>query len=146
MFKFRLDALLKSRKRREEEKQRELALAARDLQKAQEKIDTLVKERGQYNKKLTELRAGAKDVNILMLYDNFMTGREDDIFSDQKKLGEAHGRVAKKQAELLEYVKKRRSIELLREKWRQAYIDGEKRKERFVMDEIASQAWFREEI
>jgi len=143
MFKFRLEPLLKYRKRQEDEKQRELALIAMEFSQVKSRIDELAVQRKGAVKELTKLSEKTDSVNVLRLYEDFIRGRDSDIAAGKKELKKTADRVTAKQVELLEYVKKRRSLELLREKKHLSYAYEENRKERMFTDEIASQIWFR---
>ncbi|MBI5179517.1 MAG: flagellar export protein FliJ [Nitrospinae bacterium] len=144
MFRFRLQAVLDHRKRQEEEKQRELALVNRDLMRTREELEALIIGREEGAQKLTELERTAKDVREMKLYEDFLDGRDMDIAWKRKEVANVMERVRQKQLELQEYLKRRRVMEIYRDRLRDAYTQEEKRRERILADEVATQMWFRE--
>lgn len=144
MFRFRLQPLLNFRKRQEEEKQRELAVVNRELVGAQDNLEKFYAQRKQAVEKLDEISSGVKDINVLKLYEDFITGKDLDITGNKSTQQEINGRLAEKQAQLLEYVKRRRIIELFRDRQKEAYMADERKKERITTDEISAQMFLRE--
>lgn len=146
MFKFRLAPLLKFRKMQEEEKQRDLALAARELMKSDGELKGFKDQKVKAAVTLNDLGRINKDVNELKLYEDFIRGRASDIETKKKEVTDAREIVTDRQGELLEYVKRRRSLELYRERVEQRYKKEETRRERILMDELANQNWFKEKV
>ena len=146
MFKFRLAPLLSFRKRQEEEKQRDLALAARDLMKSDGELKEFKDQKSKAAVTLNDLGRINKDMNELKLYEDFIRGRASDIETKKKEVTDAREIVTDRQVELLEYVKRRRSLEVYRERVEQRYKKEETRRERILMDELANQNWFKEKV
>ncbi len=146
MFRFKLDPLLNFRRRQEEEKQRDLALATREFMKVDSELEEFTEQREQAAAALNEKERQTEDVSVLKLYEDFIKGRDYDIVNKKKEVQNARDTVTKRQEELLEYVKRRRSLEAYRERREAAYIKQETRKERIFMDEVAGMTWFREAL
>lgn len=146
MFKFRLAPLLNFRKRQEEEKQRDLALAARELMKSDGELKEFKDQKVKAAVTLNDLGRINKDVNELKLYEDFIRGRESDIENKKKEVTDARETVTDRQEGLLEYVKKRRSLEAYRERLEWRYKKEETRRERILTDELANQSWFKEKV
>lgn len=146
MFKFRLAPLLNFRKRQEEEKQRDLALAARELMKTDGELEEFKDQKVKAAVTLNDLGRRNKDMNELKLYEDFIRGRGSDIENKNKEVVDAREIVTDRQEKLLEYVKRRRSLELYRERLEQRYKKEETRRERILMDELANQNWFKEKV
>ena len=144
MFRFKLDPLLKFRRIQEEEKQRDLALAARELMKVNSELEEFKNQKKQAAITLNDKESQSAEVNVLRLYEDFIRGRDYDIVNKKVEVQKARDAVTKRQEELLEYVKRRRSLELYREKRESKYLKEEARKERIFMDEVAGMNWFRE--
>ncbi len=144
MFRFRLDPLLNFRRRQEEEKQRDLAIATRDLMKANGELGEFINQRKEAAATLNDLGRRNEDINVLRLYEDFIKGRDGDIESKKVEVKNARGVVTERQEVLLEYVKRRRSLEAYRERLEQRYMKEESRRERIFMDEVANQNWFKE--
>ena len=146
MFKFQLAPLLNFRKRQEEEKQRDLALAARELMKTDGELKEFKDQKGKAAVTLNDLGRVNKDINELKLYEDFIRGRGSDIETKKKEVTDAKKTVTERQEGLLEYVKKRRSLELYREGLERRYKKEENRRERILTDELANQNWFKEKV
>ncbi len=146
MFRFKLDPLLNFRRRQEEEKQRDLALAAREFMKVDFELEEFTEQRKQAAVALNEKGRQSEDVSVLRLYEDFIKGRDYDIVNKKKEVQNARDSVTKRQEVLLEYVKKRRSLETYRERREAAYRKEEARKDRIFMDEVAGMTWFREAL
>lgn len=144
MFRFRLQPVLDHRKRQEEEKQRELALVNRDLMNTRGQLETLIAGRDENARKLTELSSTTRDVKVLKMYDDFLTGRDADIRWKRRELEQVHESLRAKQIELQECLKRRRVMELYRDRLRENYDREERRRETGQNDETATQMFFRE--
>ena len=146
MFKFRLSPLLRFRKTQEEEKQRELALVVSELMGRKEELDELRSQRSEAASSVTRLGEGEHGVNLFLLYDNYLRGRDGDIHKKKEEIDAVSGKADEKREELIEYVRRRRSLESYRERLLQRYQKEESRKERLESDEVATQMWFRESV
>ncbi len=146
MFKYKLEPLLSFRKREEEGKMRELALINSELVANSDEMERLKKSRQENAEKLTEISATVKEVGTLRVYDDYLKGCEMDILKALFKDEEINKRLSAKRDELVEYVRRRRSLELYRERLKERYDLNEKRKEQAELDEIGSQMSLREAI
>ncbi len=144
MFRFKLQPLLKFRKRQEEGKQREVAVINRELIGARNQISEFSAQRKEAVIKLTEISAHATGVNVIRLYEDFINGTDADIVWKEKEMETINKKLADKQTELAEYVRRRRVLELLRDRQKEAYEKEENKKERIFTDEVATQLYFRE--
>jgi flagellar export protein FliJ len=81
---------------------------------------------------------------VLKLYEDFLEGRDMDIQWKRKELANVVERLHLKQLELQEYLKRRRIMEVYRDRLQAAYLKEENRRERVALDETATQMWFRE--
>ncbi len=144
MFKFKLQSVLEHRKRQEEEKQRELALVNQDLMVVRESLAALIAGREENAQALTEVARTTNDVKLLKLYEDFLSGRDLDIEWKNKELANVMDRLRAKQLELQEYLKRRKVLEVYRDRLQENYTKEEQRRERIFLDETATQMWFRE--
>ncbi|MBI3582287.1 MAG: flagellar export protein FliJ [Nitrospinae bacterium] len=144
MFRFGLQPVLNFRKRREEEKQKELAAVNAEHRKIVAELLALSADREAKSTELNGLLARPTDVMTLRLYSNFLIWRDVDVELKKKELGESGGRMRKKQGELRECVRRKRMLEVLRERRLAAHVREERLRERILMDEIAANIWFKE--
>ncbi len=146
MFRFRLQTVLDHRKRQEEEKQRELALVNAEQVGARAELAELVAGRDENAAALTELSRTARDPRVLRLYDDFLMGRDADIQWKERELEQIGERLKAKQMELQEYLRRRKVLEVYRDRMKEAYDKEENRRERIFTDEVAQMIWFREHM
>jgi len=144
MFTFKLQSVLNHRKRQEEEKQRELAVVNQEIQSIHGALDALVAGRDENALRFTEVALTTRDVRPLKLYEDFLEGRDIDIDLKRKELEEAMKRLRAKQEELQEYLKRRKVLEVYRDRLQENYANEERRRERVFLDETATNMWFRE--
>jgi flagellar FliJ protein len=144
MFNFRLQSVLNFRKRQEEEKQRDLAVVNMEQRKISDDLNGLVDEREAKSRELNSLFSRPTDVNMLRLYSNFLSGRDTDIEKKIRELAASKERLRQKQLELQEYVKRKRVLEVLKERRLETHTREEHRKELVFLDETATNIWFQE--
>ncbi|MBI5636951.1 MAG: flagellar export protein FliJ [Nitrospinae bacterium] len=145
MFKFRLQSVLDHRNRQEEEKQRELALVNAEQVHARGALAALEQGRAENAAALTALLRTAHDPKVLRLYDDFLQGRDADIRWKARELEQIGERLRAKQLELQEYLRRRKTLEIYRERMKAAYEKEEKKREVKFTDEVAQMMWFREQ-
>lgn len=146
MFKFRLQSVLEHRKREEQEKQRELAVINAEQFHARGVLATLEQGRAESAAALTELCRTAHDPKVFRLYDDFLQGRDADIRWKMRELEQIGERLRAKQLELQEYLRRRKTLEIYRDRMKEAYEKEEKRRELKFTDEVAQMMWFREQV
>jgi flagellar export protein FliJ len=146
MFKFRLHGLLRYRKKQEEDKMREMALINSEVVAQNLKITGLQKSRKENISDFTSATARAKNINMLRLYQDYLAGCDQDILGTSNDMAKVNERLDKKREELVEFVRRRRALELLHDRQKKNYDLHMKRHEQKESDEIASHAFFREAI
>lgn len=146
MFKFKLQALLKFRKSQEEEKMREMALINSEVVEKNLKITDLRSNRKENIADFTVETGKATNINTLRLYQDYLAGCDHDILDTTYEVAKVTERLDRKREELVEYVRRRRALELLRDRQEKNYNLHMKRHEQKVTDEIASHSFFREAI
>ena len=144
MFKFKLHALLRFRKNQEDDKMREMALINSEMVSQNLKITNLQNSRKENISEFTAASRGATNVNTLRLYQDYLAGCDHDIVGTAYDMAKVNERLDKKRDELIEYVRRRRALELLRDRQKKNYDLFLKRREQKEADEIASHAFFAE--
>ena len=136
-FKFALEALLNHRIHHEEIIQKELAVCGcrvRDEKSILTRIqDDKVKAYAEIHQK--QLRGIAISEHIL--YANFLEGLARKLVVQQEKVKESEMEYARKREELIEAVKKRKTIENLKEKGLAAYSKKLLKLDQDFLDEVA---------
>ena len=138
MYRFKLEALLNHRRHQEEVCQKELAQTERQLVDEQEKLRRQKKEE---RENILTLQAKQKEnINVadIILSLNYIQQLSKKIKVQKACVREATQKVNQKRNELISIVKKRKTLEKLKEKEWLAYQQKMMQNERKLMDEVAS--------
>jgi len=144
MYKFKLAPLLRHRKRQEDEKMREMSAINQKMVVNSEKLEVLTAGRKEQMDKFTEATSTAHNVNLLRVYQDFLAGRDIDIANKNMEIRQIGEVLEKKRIELSEYVKRRRVLEILRDKQQADYNLSMDRREQKELDDISNQLFLRE--
>src|SRR4051812_30104701 len=139
-FVFRLETVLRQRKRAEQEAQRELAHRQAKLVGLQTDLQAL--DQG-LRKAADDVRdnhlTGKLDLNFLAAHRRFVNAMQRQGLNLVQKIAAAQRSVDEARGLLAEAAKQRKVIEKLREKQLARWNDEQSRKETAAMDEIGSQ-------
>ena len=138
MYRFKLEALLNHRRHQEEECQKELARTQRILVDEQGKLNRLKKEKRANVQKLQIKQKESIAVNDIILRLNYIQQLSKDIAIQSKYVQEAVNEVNQKRDALISIMKKRKTLEKLKDKKWQAYQKKLFQDELKLMDEFAS--------
>lgn len=138
MFRYRLEPLLRYRKILEDDQQRALAIANRTVYVQINKIKELENSREEAMKWRSKIHETSTDSPHLLLYDKYLDGVAYDLIFHKELKRITQLKVDSEREKLLELVKKRRTIELHRDRLKERYDEEESRKERIEGDEIAT--------
>ena len=140
-MKFRFETLLQVRKNKENLLQKELGdiLAHKRAQQNRQEFMQNTRENNlrQINQRMTQ------DLNVdtYVLYNNFFSGNYLQKERQRIIISEIDARADIKRQELVEVRRKRRTMEILKERDLKAYHEKLAKIETVVMDEIASNHW-----
>lgn len=143
MFRFRLEPVLQVRKRTEETLQRELAQRRLDWEAAYSRLRSMEEDRRRYRRELQDKRMRGMTIAELELYEAYFLRLDDDIARQESRVEKLATAMESKRSELVEAAKKKKILDRLKEKQRQAYSYEEMRQEGRFLDEIAGQNRFR---
>ena len=138
MYRFKLQALLSHRRHQEEICQKELARSRRKLADEQEKLNRTKQLR---RENILKLQAGQKEnirVSDIILYMNYIAQLSKNIEAQFVCVRQAAKKVNQKRSELIDIMKKRKTLEKLKEKDRLDYQKKLMQDERKFMDELAT--------
>ena len=138
MFRFKLEALLNHRHHQEEIGQTELARVQQRLTDEQEKLRGQRKEKRDILRKLQNKQKDKINASEIILYVNYINQLSKFIDQQSDIVRVATKSVNQKRNELVKLVKKRKSLERLKEKQRLAHQQKMLLTERKIMDEAAS--------
>jgi flagellar FliJ protein len=138
MYRFKLEALLLHRCHQEEICQKELALSERQLAGERHKLRQQKKEQLDNIQKLQAKQSVGISISKIILAVNYLQRLSKNIEDQKKCVRAASQKVSQKRNELIIIVKKRKTLEKLKEREWQAYQEKTLQNERILMDEAAS--------
>jgi flagellar FliJ protein len=138
MHRFTLEALLNHRRHQEEVGQRELAQSERLLADEKGKLHCLENEKRDNIKTLQIKQKENINVSDIILSVNYIQQLSEKIAEQKKCVQKAIQAVNQKRDELIAIVKKRKTLERLKEKEWLAYQQKMMQNERKFMDDVAS--------
>ncbi len=143
MHRFTLEALLNHRRHQEEVCQKELAQTERLLADEKGKLRRLKNEKRDNIEKLQIKQKDKLNVSDIILSVNYIQQLSEKIEEQKKCVQEATQMVNQKRHELITIVKKRKTLEKLKEKEWLAYQQKMMQTERKLMDDVASTRYAR---
>ncbi len=138
MYRFKLEALLNHRRHQEEVCQKKLAQTERQLADEQGKLRQRKREMRENIQKLQAKQKEKLNVSDIILSVNYIQQLSKNIEDQKKCVRQATKKVNQKRNELIIIVKKRKTLEKLKEKEWLAYQQIMMQTERKLMDEVAS--------
>jgi flagellar FliJ protein len=138
MYRFNLESLLNHRRYQEEVLQRELADLKKRLAAEKDKLRALKKKMREYAHQLQQKQKEGRCASEIKLFFDFVDHISQDIRDQYQKVAGAQKNFYLKRDELIAVVKKRKALDKLKAKGRQAYQQRQLKKERDFMDEVAS--------
>ena len=140
---FRFDIILRLNKNKEDLLKRDMgqinALYQRQQDQKQFLQDTTEKSRNELNQR----KRSNVGVETMILYDNFFQGTRAQGERQDKIISEISTRLEAKREEMVEAMRKRRTLEILKERDILKERKIRERKETAILDEMASNLWGR---
>jgi flagellar FliJ protein len=140
MFRFRFEALLTTRRHAEDCLQKELWEVRRALAAEQA---ALREKKNLRRRCLEDLRCKQRQsfrVPEMLLYDAYLRSLDRDIEAQQKRVAGAERQVNQKRQALIEALKKRKTLEKLKESDRAGYLKALAERERKFIDDVAARS------
>ena len=138
---FRFDIILRLNKNKENLLQKDMgqinALYQRQQDQKQFLQDTTEKSRNELNQR----KRSNVGVETMILYDNFFQGTRAQGERQDKIISEISTRLEAKREEMVEAMRKRRTLEILKERDILKERKIRERKETAILDEMASNLW-----
>ena len=138
MYQFKLQALLNHRRHQEEVCQKELAEAQRDLSDAQEKLKGIKKDRRDNIRKLKAKQTERHNASNILIFINYIDQLSRDLDAQVQAVNLASQHVTEKRDNLIAIMKKRKTLQKLKEKERLEYQKNMMQAERKFNDEVAA--------
>jgi len=137
MYRFNLEPLLNHRRYQEEILQRELADLKKRLAAEKDKLRALKKKMREYLQHLRQKQKEGRRASEIKLFFDFVDHISQDIRDQHQKVAGAEQDFYLKREALIAVMKKRKALDKLKAKGRQAYQQRLLKRERDFMDEVA---------
>ena len=138
MYRFNLESLLNYRRYQEEILQKELADFKNRLIQHEQTLHLLKQKWRKYSRDLHQRQQKGGTVSDLIMYFRYLDRLSLDIDRQKQQAVKARKQFDSKRRELLEIVKKRKTLEKLKEKGFLDYSHRMLKKEQNLMDEAAA--------
>ena len=136
-YQFKLEALRRYRKHQEEVLQRELGDLQRFYEEAARKLNETVDRRRRTESELVCKQTEPGFASQVTLYERYLQDLEERINNQKKTVDKARKACTEKRALLLEVVKKRKTLERLKEHGLKVHIANLNHEEQKFIDEMA---------
>jgi flagellar FliJ protein len=143
MFKFKLEPLLRYRQQIEETLQKELATLRQAIAKEKQILLVQKKKKTEYLATLDRFRHGHHTAAEVLPYYRFIDRISHDIERQRQRVRAVRRQLDVKRGELLDAVKKRKTIDRLKDKAAAAYRQQQQQQEQKMMNDVATQQYFR---
>jgi flagellar FliJ protein len=138
MYRFNLESLLNHRRYQEEILQKELAHLKTLLAAEKQKLRVTKKKKRKYLRQLRQKQKGSRPVSEIKLYLDFVDRLSKDLAAQNHRVVKADRRFNQKRQDLIVALKRRKMLDKLKEKGRQAHQQKILKKERDFMDEVST--------
>jgi len=138
MYRFNLEPLLNHRRYQEEILQKELAGSKIRLAAEKDKLWILRQKKRKYVQELQEKQTDGRPVSEIKLFVDFVEQLAKEMKAQRQNVLHAERDLNLKRQDLIAAMKKRKTLDRLKEKGLQAYEHEQLKKERSFMDEVAS--------
>jgi len=137
MYQFNLEPLLNHRRYQEEVLQKELAGLKIRLTAEKEKLGVLRQKKRNTIQQLQKTQSAGRPASEIKLYVDFIERLSKETEAQSRKVLEAERKFNQKRQDLIAAMKKRKTLDRLKEKGLQVYEQKQLKKERNFMDEVA---------
>ncbi|MBC8285862.1 MAG: flagellar export protein FliJ [Nitrospinae bacterium] len=140
---FRFETILRLNKKREDLLQKDMGQINIHHQR-QEDRQQLIRDATEASKDdLNQKKRTGVSAEIMTLYDNFAKGAKIQVEKQGKIIAEINTKLEAKREEVVEAMRKRRTMEILKERDMLKERKVRERKETAILDEVATNLWVR---
>lgn len=143
MYKFSLQSLLNHRKHIEENLDKELGRIKRAVNNEKRRLESIRKEKIKCREELQKKQGDGKKVNEIILCLNYLDKLSKDIDKQKRCVRDVEKEYDIKRSELIEAMKKRKTLDRLKEKEMKAFNYSEMKVEQDIMNEVAANRFIR---
>jgi flagellar protein FliJ len=143
-FVFQLDGLLSHRRRLERQRQRDLALAQRDVRVLEEELRRLGESMAATTQEVRRRLTGRLDLAFLAAHRRYIATMQVKGQALVQRLAAMQPVIESRRAALVAAAKDRKAIEKLRERRKEEWVFEQNRRELAELDEVSQQMFFSE--
>jgi flagellar FliJ protein len=138
MYRFNLESLLNYRRYQEEILQKKLAEFKNQLVEHEQQLRQLKQAWRKNSLELRQRQESGGTVSGVIMYFRYLDRLTADIDKQKRRVVKTKKRIEQKRRELIEIVKKRKTLEKLKEKRFNTFEQQQLKKERDLLDEVAA--------
>ncbi|PIP73320.1 MAG: flagellar export protein FliJ [Nitrospinae bacterium CG22_combo_CG10-13_8_21_14_all_47_10] len=140
---FRFETILRLNKKKEDLLQKDMGQINAHYQLQQDRKQFMRDAMEKSKDELNQRKKSGISVETMILYENFSRGTEAEEAKQDKIISEINTRLEAKREEVVEAMRKRRTMEILKERDMLKERKIREKKETAVLDEVASNLWMR---
>lgn len=140
---FRFETILRLNKKKEDLLQRGMGQINVHYQRQKDQQQFMQDATAASKDELNQRKRSGVSVETMILYDNFARGTQTHIEKQNKIISEINTKLEAKREEVVEAMRKRRTMEILKERDMLKERKVRERKETAILDEVASNLWMR---
>jgi len=140
---FRFETILRLNKKKEDLLQRDMGQINVHYQRQKDQEQFMQDATEASKDELNQKKRSGVSVETMILYDNFARGTRTQVEKQGKIISEINTKLEAKREEVVEAMRKRRTMEILKERDMLKERKVRERKETAILDEVASNLWMR---
>jgi flagellar protein FliJ len=140
---FRFETILRLNKKKEDLLQKDMGQINVHYQRQKDQQQFIRDATSASKDELNQKKRSAISVETMILYDNFSRGTLSHVEKQNKIISEINTKLEAKREEVVEAMRKRRTMEILKERDMLKERKVSERKETAILDEVASNLWMR---
>jgi flagellar protein FliJ len=141
---FRFETILRLNKKKEDLLQRGMGEINVHYQRQKDQQQFVQDTTAASKDELNQKKRSGVSVETMILYDNFSRGTRTHVEKQSKIISEINTKLEAKREEVIEAMRKRRTMEILKERDMLKERKIRARKETAILDEVASNLWMRD--
>ena len=140
---FRFETILRLNKKKEDLLQKGMGQINVHYQRKKDQQQFMQDATAVSKDELNQKKRSGVSVETMILYDNFARGTQTHVEKQSKIISEINTKLEAKREEVVEAMRKRRTMEILKERDMLKERKVRERKETAILDEVASNLWMR---
>ena len=140
---FRFETILRLNKKKEDLLQKGMGQINVHYQRQKDQQQFIQDATSASKDELNQKKRSSISVETMILYDNFARGTQTHVEKQSKIISEINTKLEAKREEVVEAMRKRRTMEILKERDMLKERKVRERKETAILDEVASNLWMR---